>query len=98
MLVRCEKVEARSKESCLDSSNTSNALWEWREDLREEITLNVQHEQSIKYRKYLYLLLIFTCLVRYKGCVLVLHPSIFVFYCSCLFNSLFVLFACHLKR
>ncbi len=72
MLVGSEKVQARSKKSGLGSSHTSNALWEWREDLREDITLNVQKEQSLKYRKYLQLFVILMCLLLCKGCVLVL--------------------------
>lgn len=57
MLVGSEKVQARSKESRLDSSRTSNAPWERREELKEEAKLNVQHEQSIKHRKYEYVCL-----------------------------------------
>lgn len=39
MLEGSERVQARSRRSCLDSWNTSSAPWEEKEDLREEITL-----------------------------------------------------------
>lgn len=41
MLVGSGEVWARSKESGLDSLHTNNALWEWNDDLVEEIALIV---------------------------------------------------------
>lgn len=52
--VGIETVQARSKESHLGSSNTSNAPWEWKKHLKEETEHSVQNEQSIKHRKYYY--------------------------------------------
>ena len=40
MLAGSERVQARSRESRLGNWNTSSALWEWREDLWEVITLS----------------------------------------------------------
>lgn len=39
VLAGSERVQARSRRSCWESSNTSSAPWEVKEDLREEIKL-----------------------------------------------------------